>query len=415
MDQVFERHQSPMLLIDPESGQILNANLAALRFYGYEQPVMHKLRISDINTLSEEEIKAEMGLAAGENRNYFLFRHRLADGNVRDVEVHSSPVKTRMGNLLFSIIYDISERRLIEEALARSEAFSSTMLKSIPLPVFYKDRDGRYLDCNQTFLEWTGQQREELIGRTVFDLWEQELAEAYDLRDRELMEGEQQLQEYEGQLLDGDGKKRDVLFHKAKVHDHAGRLVGMVGVVLDITDRKRDEESIRQLAMHDELTQLPNRRLIRQRLEQVQESGQRNDLCSALLFLDLDNFKPLNDLHGHEAGDQLLVEVARRLKASVRQRDTVGRLGGDEFVVILDALGENHEQSAERVLRLAEKIRQRLSEPYQLDATLHSCTASIGAVLFCSYESSVDSLLHQADLAMYEAKSAGRNKVYLAR
>ena len=92
MDQVFERHQSPMLLIDPESGQILNANLAALRFYGYEQPVMHKLRISDINILSEEEIKAEMGLAAGENRNYFLFRHRLADGNVRDVEVHSSPV-----------------------------------------------------------------------------------------------------------------------------------------------------------------------------------------------------------------------------------------------------------------------------------------------------------------------------------
>lgn len=413
MDKVFQRHQSPMLLIDPVSGQILNANQAALRFYGYQEARMRQLRISDINILSEAEVKVEMGRAASEHRNYFVFRHRLANGEIRDVEVHSSPVHTDDGDFLFSIIYDISERRRIEQALARSEAFSSSMLKAIPLPVFYKDCEGRYMDCNQSFLDWTGQQREKLIGRTVFELWDPELAQAYDARDRELMDGQQPIQEYEGKMIDSDGHERDVLFHKAQVHDHDGQLVGMVGVVLDITDRKRTEESIRQQALHDELTRLPNRRLIRQPLQQVQVASSQSGFYAALLFLDLDNFKPLNDSHGHEAGDQLLIEVAQRLKASVRQRDTVGRLGGDEFVVILDALGESREQSCARALRLAEKIRHVLGQPYHLGEIEHSCSASIGVVLFGSYEHSVDSLLHQADLAMYEAKSEGRNRVCL--
>lgn len=411
MEKVFQKHRAPMLLIRPEDGRLLDANDAALRFYGYSREAMLKLHISDINVLSPAEISQEMACATSEQRNYFLFRHRLASGELRDVEVHSSPIDTGDELQLLSIVYDISERRRAEVALARSEAFSRVMLSSIPLPVFYKDAEGRYLDCNEAFLQWTGMQREALLGKSVYELWEPELAERYAERDRDLLEGTAKVQEYEGVLIGAEGHKRDVLFHKACVCDTEGQRIGLVGVLLDITERKRAAEQARRQALHDELTQLPNRRQIRQRLHQTLEQSSESGLFCALLFLDLDNFKPLNDNHGHEAGDRLLVEVANRLKSSVRLNDTVGRLGGDEFVVVLDGLGSDENHAQQLALQLADKIRHRLGQEYVLGDVSHSCTASIGVVLFCGLGRSVDSLLHQADLAMYEAKAAGRNQV----
>lgn len=411
MEKVFQKHRAPMLLVRPEDGVLLDANDAALRFYGYSREAMLKLHISDINMLSVDEIRQEMVYATREQRNYFLFRHRLASGEVRDVEVHSSPIDTGDEVQLLSIVYDITERRRTEMALARSEAFSQVMLSSIPLPVFYKDAEGRYLDCNTAFLQWTGLQREELLGKSVFELWHPELARLYDERDRALLEGEAKVQEYEGQLVGSDGRRRDVLFHKACVCDADDQRIGLVGVLLDITERKQAAEQARRLALQDELTQLPNRRQIRQRLHQALEKSNETGLFSALLFLDLDNFKPLNDGYGHEAGDRLLVEVANRLRAAVRLNDTVGRLGGDEFVVILDGLGAEENRAQQLALQLADKIRQRLAQIYQLGTISHQCTASIGVVLFCGLGRSADSLLHQADLAMYEAKAAGRNQV----
>ncbi len=202
-----------------------------------------------------------------------------------------------------------------------------------------------------------------------------------------------------------------------------GDIVGYHGITREITERKLLEDQVRQLAFFDPLTQLANRRLLDDRLCQVLAAGKRSASFGALLFLDLDNFKPLNDLHGHAVGDLLLVEVAGRLKTSVRQMDTVSRFGGDEFVVLLAELSTDPAQAAQMARTLAEKFRQKLAEPYRLtmvheDAATstveHHCSASIGLAVFNGAQATQDEVIKAADAAMYRAKEAGRNAVCFA-
>lgn len=176
-----------------------------------------------------------------------------------------------------------------------------------------------------------------------------------------------------------------------------------------------------EMAFHDALTGLPNRRLLGDRLGQAMQASQRNGCYGALMFLDLDNFKPLNDMQGHEVGDLLLAEVSKRLTHCVRGVDTVARFGGDEFVVLLSMLATGREESMERASTVAEKIRNALAQPYHLSLvqtgshpTLmeHSCTTSIGVTLFLGHDTSTADLIKWADAAMYTAKEAGRNRVH---
>ena len=199
-----------------------------------------------------------------------------------------------------------------------------------------------------------------------------------------------------------------------------GRAARIIGVARDITDRRRMENEIRQLAFYDSLTSLPNRRLLDDRLQQAMSANRRSGHFGALMFLDLDNFKTLNDKNGHSAGDLLLVEVASRLKGCVREIDTVARFGGDEFVVLLGELALGQEESMAQAGVIAEKIRLALAEPYVLGlerdgagtiTLVHHCTASIGVTLFIGGELSQDDILMRADVAMYEAKAQGRNQV----
>jgi diguanylate cyclase (GGDEF)-like protein/PAS domain S-box-containing protein len=188
----------------------------------------------------------------------------------------------------------------------------------------------------------------------------------------------------------------------------------------DITERKQMEDQVRQLAFYDPLTGLPNRRLLNDRLNQAMATSNRHVCCGALMFLDLDNFKPLNDMHGHGAGDLLLVEAAERLKSLVRETDTVARFGGDEFVLILSDLNSDEPKAVSHARSVAEKILIRLSEPYLLtikredkaDAMVeHKCTVSIGVAMFINHEVSPDDILKWADSAMYQAKDEGRNSI----
>ncbi len=184
---------------------------------------------------------------------------------------------------------------------------------------------------------------------------------------------------------------------------------------------KRAEEMVREMAYYDPLTGLANRTLLKDRLTQSMLSSERSGNRGALIFLDLDNFKPLNDQHGHEAGDLLLAEVARRIKSCVRQIDTVARFGGDEFVVLLDDLTSDQEKAHSQADLVAEKIRKLLADPYVLQTAAgnlslpqtieHRCTASIGVAMFMDKENTVEEVLKWADLAMYRAKDAGRNTV----
>jgi diguanylate cyclase (GGDEF)-like protein len=188
----------------------------------------------------------------------------------------------------------------------------------------------------------------------------------------------------------------------------------------DITQRKQMEEQVHQLAFYDALTGLPNRRLLEDRLKQVMVSSKRSGLYGALMFLDLDNFKPLNDAQGHAVGDLLLVEVASRLSACLREADTVARFGGDEFVVMLGELTRDEVSSTEQALYVAEKIRASVAAPYYLavmregqEETIveHRCSVSIGMVMFINHSASLAEILKWADMAMYQAKDAGRNLV----
>ena len=199
-----------------------------------------------------------------------------------------------------------------------------------------------------------------------------------------------------------------------------GQPLRMIGTHSDISSRKQMEEQVRQLAFHDALTQLPNRRLLNDRLSQTLAASARSGRYGALMFLDLDNFKILNDTHGHGAGDLLLMEVASRLKSCIRAVDTVARFGGDEFVVMLGELEADKDESTAQAGLVAEKIHTALAAPYWLalkreglaDALIeHHCTASIGVVLFVNHEEKQADLLKWADMAMYQAKAAGRNSI----
>ncbi len=194
-----------------------------------------------------------------------------------------------------------------------------------------------------------------------------------------------------------------------EVKDPHGKVTNYVAALSDITLSKSAEVEIQNLAFYDPLTHLPNRRLLQDRLKQALSSSERSGRKGALLFIDLDNFKALNDTLGHAIGDLLLQQVAQRLSACVREGDTVARLGGDEFLVMLEDLSKDDQESAAQTEDIGEKILAALNLTYQLGPHEHHSTPSIGASLFSGNVQSTDNLLKQADIAMYQAKKAGRN------
>ena len=204
------------------------------------------------------------------------------------------------------------------------------------------------------------------------------------------------------------------------IRSSQGQPLRVVVVSRDITKRLKEEDDIRFLAFYDALTQLPNRRLLNDRLDQAMAASKRSKRHGALMFIDLDNFKPINDTHGHGAGDILLAQVARRIVSCVREMDTVARFGGDEYVVLLSELNTDKAKSTEQSKKVAEKIRIKLAMPYEIKfkdekgaekTVSHDCTASIGVVLFLNHEVSPEVILKWADMMMYQAKEAGRNTV----
>jgi diguanylate cyclase (GGDEF)-like protein/PAS domain S-box-containing protein len=225
----------------------------------------------------------------------------------------------------------------------------------------------------------------------------------------------------EFRMLTKDGSYRWILGRGLVVScDAEGKPLRLVGTNSDITLRKELEEKLEQLAFYDPLTHLPNRRLQLDRLEQTITINKRKGLCGALMYIDLDNFKPLNDAWGHAVGDLLLIEVAIRLKTCVREMDSVARFGGDEFVAVISELDTDVANANRQARSIAELIRLTLDEPYVLHVTKedqvdtiveHHCTASIGVAIFGANDVSQKEIIRRADAAMYQAKDAGRNTV----
>lgn len=270
-----------------------------------------------------------------------------------------------------------------------------------------------------------GYRAEEVIGHHVFEMFTNEGVAAV----KELMRRSQASEQpgtptgfltFEVQHRCRDGRLLWGEVLSKPERNAQGEIVGYHGITREITARKLLEDQVRQLAFYDPLTQLPNRRLLDDRLSHALAASTRSAGYAALMYLDLDNFKPLNDQHGHVAGDLLLVEVADRLTRCVRAVDTVARFGGDEFVVVLGELHVDKAQSFEQARIVAEKIRQSLLEPYRLTLTQdgkedsvveHCCSASIGVAVFTGREIKQNDVQRWADTAMYQAKDAGRNSI----
>jgi len=270
------------------------------------------------------------------------------------------------------------------------------------------DAKGVILRVNQAFTNDTGYTAEEAVGQTARILKSgRHDAEFY----KRMWESINRTGTWQGEIW--DRRKNGEIYPKwltiTAVKDNDGVVTHYVGIHVDITERKAAENEIQLLAYYDLLTRLPNRRLLMDRLQQAIASGARTGRKGALLLIDLDNFKTLNDTLGHQVGDQLLQQIAQRLEACVRDGDTVARLGGDEFVVILENLSEHALDAASQIETVGEKILTSLRQPYQFATHKYESTASIGATLFNDKPQATNELLKQADIAMYQAKKAGRN------
>lgn len=212
----------------------------------------------------------------------------------------------------------------------------------------------------------------------------------------------------EYRIIHADGNVRYV-YERGRATFYEDEVSHLDGVITDITEKKMHEKEIAKLAFYDPLTHLPNRRLLIDRINQVQLSSERNKRLAALMFMDLDSFKELNDTFGHDYGDILLQQVANRLSDVIRKEDTVARLGGDEFIIVLKDLSELRDDAAKEVIQICDKLMHVLNVPYMLNTLEYVCTPSIGITFVQGKEFDQDELIKQADRAMYEAKKSGRN------
>ncbi len=528
--QMFEKNRAIKLLIDADTGAIMDANSAACEFYEYTSAELITKNITDLNTLPAEQVITELKRAKTEQRNYFLFRHRLASGEVRDVEVHSSPLQDQNRNLLYSIIRDITERKQTEQALRESEASYRDLFENANDLIYTHDLKGNFTSLNRAGEIITGFSREEaltinieqviapdylekaraMIHRKVVgeapttyeliivakqghrvslelstrlimqdgepigvqgvgrDITErkrtEEALKESEARYRSLGEGimhqvwtaqpdgkldyvNNRTLEYFGRTSEqmlGEGWQAVVhpddlpeclkrwtysletgkdyhaefrlrrhdgeyLWYKARATaglDADGEVVNWYGTSTDINDKKIAEAKLSHNALHDALTNLPNRIKFMNHLERAVTRSECNRAFRfAVLFLDLDRFKIINDSLGHTIGDKLLISIAERLESCVRPGDVVARLGGDEFTVLLSNINE----SADAV-RVAKRLLEKLSAPFNLDSYEVFTSASIGIIISDEVRRQPEDFLRDADTAMYRAKEAGKSR-----
>ncbi|MDO8988644.1 MAG: diguanylate cyclase [Sideroxyarcus sp.] len=418
---LFEAANDGIELLD--AAGFVDCNEKAASMYGLEKASVIGRSHADFAPELQHDGRLSVDVAAekmqaamnGESQHYEWLARR-ADGTLFDVDIGLNRMEFGGAIYVLAIVRDITGRKRVEEALRASESRFRLLVENAPMCIHEIDMDGRISSMNKAGLDMMGvAQESEVQGYTYLDL----VGAADRERIADLLAkayvGETSHFEYKSDGTDGRIFKSCFV----PIRNLRGGVEKLMGITEDITERKHAEELIRNFAFFDVLTQLPNRRLLNDRLTQAMLVSKRNNHYGALMFLDLDNFKPLNDAYGHDAGDLLLIEVARRISTCVREVDTVARFGGDEFVVMLSDLDIDKAESVVQAGIVAEKIRSSLAEPYVLtlrqgkeqQTIVHRCTTSIGVVLFINHEAALEELIKWADSAMYMAKNGGRNTI----
>ena len=315
--------------------------------------------------------------------------------------------------LVLALLLNHRRQAETKKVLRAERDLGQLYLKTVPSIMVALDQNGTITMVNAAACAILGYVAEDLVGRNWFStcLPQPEGAqEVYPYFLRVLKEDDFPTQ-YENEVVCANGERRSISWHNARLLGAQGEVLGTLSAGEDVTQQRATELEVHTLAFFDPLTGLPNRRLLRDRLQQSIARSRRSGKYRALLFIDLDHFKDLNDSQGHAVGDLLLVEVARRLCAGVREGDTVARLGGDEFVIILEQLSEDAQEAAVQSQKVAGEIVARMAAPFELPQQHYHCTLSMGVALFVGQDVAGDELLQRADMAMYQAKAAGRATV----
>jgi len=311
--------------------------------------------------------------------------------------------------LIALVLFAMAVRRHLAMArqLRQSEQKLRRMLETTHEGFLMVDIEQCVLDVNPALCNMLQCVRASIIGHSLLEFMDQPNRQIF----LAATENPANARRFEIALPRADGELLTCEFSVTATSDEDGNATGQFALITDITQRKQAEAQIRNLAFYDVLTQLPNRRLLLDRLGHALASSQRYSRFGAILFLDLDNFKVINDTQGHDVGDLLLSEVAQRLQACVREDDSVARLGGDEFVALLENLHHDEAIAAAQAEMVAEKIRDAINQPFSIQRREFHSTPSIGISLFFGRRVSIDELLKRADVAMYQAKDAGRNAI----
>ena len=404
-------HGSDAIALLDRDGRILFASTSHERILGYRPSDLVGIDACSLFHPDETEAMrrrlAEVGDVAGA-RVGAEFRARHADGTWRTMEGVAANHFGEEGIDAIVVNYrDVTENRLAAEALRDAHELRERVLESTTNAIFALDRAGRFTLVNRRTAEITGYPREALLGRSAEFLVAEGSRREVRTQFRRAARRGTPTSLFEAEVVRSDGSLVPVTFSIAPLVKE-GRVIGVAGAAEDISERKRARERIEHLAYHDALTGLPNHVLVKDRLDIAMSRARQNGRSVAVLFLDLDRFKVVNDSLGHPIGDRLLQRVGDRLSSMVRQGDTVARLGGDEFVVVLADLAR-----IEDVVRIAEKIIAGIRVPFRIEGEELFVTTSIGISLYPSDGRTGETLVKNADIAMYRSKEEGRDQYQL--
>lgn len=400
-------------------GNILFINNAALTMLGYNKDQMIGKKSHHLFHHSHSD-----------GRHYPIedcpVYRSLKDGNSRHVEDSfirqngtAFPVKlatkviTRKGvvDKVIVVFDDISQRQALQNEIKQQQLLLESVINATPDIIFFKDITGKYLGCNKAFEQSVGINLDQLIGLTDSDLVDHKGVHFFPANHNQVL-ARNSLQIDEESIASPDGSSKTLETIKTPFHDNTGAILGFVGISRDITERKQHEERITELAFYDPLTKLPNRRLLADRVDRALVKSRRQQQYGALMMIDLDDFKTINDTEGHDAGDQVLCTVADLLSGIIRESDTVARMGGDEFMMVLEDLGKEMPGARDNARDIAIQALQQLQAPHCINDKCYISTPSIGIVLFIYHGQDIGQLIKHADQAMYHAKRTGRNRFH---